>query len=79
MLNSIGIFDLSALTNEERLNYSDKRHYDTHANGLSVMTDWTIELNVPTSAIGSASSRIALLVSEFCTKSAIVVVAPGSF
>ena len=27
MLNSIGIFDLSALTNEERLNYSDKRHY----------------------------------------------------
>ena len=27
MLNAIGIFDLSALTNEERLNYSDKRHY----------------------------------------------------
>ena len=27
MLNTIGIFDLSALTNEERLNYSDKRHY----------------------------------------------------
>jgi hypothetical protein len=27
MLNAIGIFDVSALTNEERLNYSDKRHY----------------------------------------------------
>ncbi len=27
MLNAIGIFDLSALTNEERLNCSDKRHY----------------------------------------------------
>jgi hypothetical protein len=27
MLNAIGIFDLSELTNEERLNYSDKRHY----------------------------------------------------
>lgn len=43
------------------------------------MTDWTIVLNAATSTIGSASSRIALLVSEFCTKSAIVVVAPGSF
>ena len=27
MLNTLGIFDLSALTNEERLNSSDKRHY----------------------------------------------------
>ena len=27
MLNTFGIFDLSALTNEERLNYSGKRHY----------------------------------------------------
>jgi hypothetical protein len=27
MLNTLGIFNLSALTNEERLNYSDKRHY----------------------------------------------------
>ena len=27
MLNTLGIFDLTALTNEERLNYSDKRHY----------------------------------------------------
>jgi len=27
MLNTLGVFDLSALTNEERLNYSDKRHY----------------------------------------------------
>jgi hypothetical protein len=27
MLNTLGIFDLSALTNEERLTYSDKRHY----------------------------------------------------
>ena len=27
MLNTLGIFDLSALTIEERLNYSDKRHY----------------------------------------------------
>ena len=27
MLNTLGIFDLSALTNEERLNYADKRHY----------------------------------------------------
>ena len=27
MLNTLGIFDLSALTTEERLNYSDKRHY----------------------------------------------------
>ena len=27
MLNTLGIFDLSALTNEERLNYSEKRHY----------------------------------------------------
>ena len=27
MLNAIGIFDLSALTNEERLTSSDKRHY----------------------------------------------------
>jgi hypothetical protein len=27
MLNTLGIFDLSALTNEERLNYSDKLHY----------------------------------------------------
>ena len=27
MLNTLGIFDLSALTNEEQLNYSDKRHY----------------------------------------------------
>jgi len=27
MLNAIGIFDLSALTNEERLASSDKRHY----------------------------------------------------
>ena len=27
MLNTLGIFDLSSLTNEERLNYSDKRHY----------------------------------------------------
>jgi hypothetical protein len=27
MLNTIGIFDLSALMNEERLNCSDKRHY----------------------------------------------------
>ena len=27
MLNTLGIFDLSALMNEERLNYSDKRHY----------------------------------------------------
>jgi hypothetical protein len=27
ILNTLGIFDLSALTNEERLNYSDKRHY----------------------------------------------------
>jgi len=27
VLNTLGIFDLSALTNEERLNSSDKRHY----------------------------------------------------
>jgi len=27
MLNTLGVFDLSALTNEEQLNYSDKRHY----------------------------------------------------
>jgi len=27
MLNTLGIFDLTALTNEEQLNYSDKRHY----------------------------------------------------
>ncbi|MDP3563927.1 MAG: hypothetical protein Q8R70_05500 [Methanoregula sp.] len=27
MLNTLGIFDLSVLTAEERLNYSDKRHY----------------------------------------------------
>ena len=27
MLNTLGIFDLSALTNEERLASSDKRHY----------------------------------------------------
>ncbi|MDP2797324.1 MAG: hypothetical protein Q8N94_07425 [Methanoregula sp.] len=27
MLNTLGIFDLSALTDAERLNYSDKRHY----------------------------------------------------
>jgi hypothetical protein len=27
MLNTLGIFDLSALTNEEQLDYSDKRHY----------------------------------------------------
>jgi len=27
MLNTLGIFDLSALTNEERLTSSDKRHY----------------------------------------------------
>jgi hypothetical protein len=27
MLNTLGVFDLTALTNEERLNYSDKRHY----------------------------------------------------
>jgi hypothetical protein len=27
MLNTLGIFDLSALTKEERLNYSEKRHY----------------------------------------------------
>jgi len=27
MLNTLGIFDLSVLTNEERLNNSDKRHY----------------------------------------------------
>jgi hypothetical protein len=27
MLNTLGIFDLSALTNTEQLNYSDKRHY----------------------------------------------------
>jgi hypothetical protein len=27
MLNTLGIFDLSALTNEEQLDYADKRHY----------------------------------------------------
>jgi hypothetical protein len=27
MLNTLGIFDLSVLTDAERLNYSDKRHY----------------------------------------------------
>ena len=27
MLNTLGIFDLSVLTNEERLNYAGKRHY----------------------------------------------------
>ena len=27
MLNTLGIFDLSGLTDAERLNYSDKRHY----------------------------------------------------
>src|SRR5208337_5588938 len=27
MLNMLGIFDLSALTDAERLNYSEKRHY----------------------------------------------------
>ena len=27
MLNTLGIFDLSALTEAERLNYADKRHY----------------------------------------------------
>jgi hypothetical protein len=27
ILNTLGIFDLSALTNEEQLNYFDKRHY----------------------------------------------------
>ena len=27
MLNTLGIFDMSVLTNEERLNSSDKRHY----------------------------------------------------
>jgi hypothetical protein len=27
MLNTLGIFDLTALTNGERLNYSDNRHY----------------------------------------------------
>ena len=53
--------------------------YATHSNGLSVMTDWTIVLNVATSAIGSASLRTALFTFALCTKSAIVVVAPGSF
>ena len=27
MLNTLGVFDLSALTDSEKLNYSDKRHY----------------------------------------------------
>ena len=47
--------------------------YDTHANGLVVMTDWTIVLNAAMSAIGSVSLRTALLVSLLCTKSAIVL------
>ncbi len=45
--------------------------YATQANGLSVMTDWTIRLNAVMDAIGLASSRTAVLVCEFCTKSAI--------
>jgi hypothetical protein len=52
--------------------------YSAQANGLSVMTDWTIRLNAVTVAIGLASVRTAVLVCEFCTKSAIVVVATGS-
>jgi hypothetical protein len=27
MLNTLGIFDLAALTDGERLNYAEKRHY----------------------------------------------------
>jgi len=50
--------------------------YATQANGLEVMTDWTIVLNVATSAIGFASLRTALFTFALCTKSAIVVVAP---
>jgi hypothetical protein len=50
--------------------------YATHPNGLDVMTDSTRAPNVATSAIGSASLRIALFTFALCTKSAIVVVAP---
>ena len=52
--------------------------YSTHPNGLSAITDWTIRLNAATSAIGLARMRTAFLVCEFCLKSGIVVVAPGS-
>lgn len=53
--------------------------YATQANGLLVTTDSTIVLNVAMSTIGSASLRTALFTFALCTKSAIVVVAPGSF
>jgi len=46
--------------------------YAIHENGLIVITYSTIVLNTATSAIGSASSRTALLVTLLCTKSTIV-------
>ena len=46
--------------------------YATHSKGLSVMTDWTIVLNVAMSTMGSARVRVALLTFALCTKSAIL-------
>jgi hypothetical protein len=46
--------------------------YATYSKGLSVMTDWTIMLNVATPVMGSARVRVALLAFALCTKSAIL-------
>ena len=61
----LGLLDRGVALTGSHIRYTSK--------GLSVMTDWTIVLNVATSAMGSASLRVALLTFALCTKSAIVL------
>jgi hypothetical protein len=62
MLNTLGIFDLSALTNEERLNYSDKRHYFWFGEvGMAAMLSGVFAVPVGIFLAGRAEITLAFI------------------
>ena len=62
MLNTLGIFDLSALTNEERLNYSDKRHYFWFGEvGMAAMLAGVLAVPVGIFLAGRAEISLAFI------------------
>jgi hypothetical protein len=62
MLNTLGIFDLSVLTNEEQLNYSDKRHYFWFGEvGMAAMLAGVLAVPVGIFLAGRAEITLAFI------------------
>ena len=68
MLNTLGIFDLSGLTDAERLNYAEKRHYFWFGEvGMAAMLAGVFAVPVGSSLRAGRRSRLRSSVLRFCS------------